>query len=273
MPRRHSAADLLRRRREASFLARKTILGLNPPAPIEEAGPRYSLVIFDLDGTLVDSSRDIAAAVNDVRAHHKLQPLPIETVRSHIGWRVAHLLQNSIPEVADLVRLGQDFLHTYRSRLVETTTLFPGALDVLSSLVEAGVRIAVATNKPEKLARELLRRLGVSLLFIDICGGDRYPEKKPHPRPLLELHERFGGTRPSLMVGDSMVDAQAATAAGLNACLVNTPTRRPSGRSEVLRFLDSLEEVLQVCRVPELVPPPTQVAPSTASARVAQVGP
>lgn len=253
MPRHHNGADLFRRRRGASFRARKQILGLNPPRPIEEAGPRFSLVIFDLDGTLVDSTRDIAQAVNDVRTHHKLPPLALDAIQAHIGWGVAHLLQNTIPEVNDLVRLGQDFLHTYRQRLVETTTLFPGALEMLSTLVEAGVRIAVATNKPEQLARELLRRLGVHLLFIDICGGDRYPEKKPHPRPLLELHERFGGPRASLMVGDSIVDAQAANAAGLSACLVNAKLKRPGGGSDRLMFLDSLDEIIPICKIPELV--------------------
>lgn len=245
--------DTLYKRRKAAQKARREILGLDVPPLIEEIkGPRYTLVILDLDGTLVDSTLDIASSVNDVRLINKLKPLRVDEIKKHIGWGVAHLLKNAIPESRDLVALGEQFLECYKARLVETTKLMPDAVEVLSTLVEAGIRLAVATNKPEALAKELLRRLGIHFLFVDIAGGDRYPEKKPHPRPILELHQRLGRGRESLVVGDSIVDAQAAHAAGLPACLVHYQIKKPEAQSESLRFLDGLGDLIGVCRVPDL---------------------
>jgi phosphoglycolate phosphatase len=189
-----------------------------------EGGPPLHgirLVVFDLDGTLVDSSRDLATAVNVTLA--RLVPgtpeLPHDQVRSFIGDGARILLSRSLA-AAGLGRTPEDalpvFLEAYAGCLLDTTRLYPGIDGALAALT--GRTLAVLTNKPGALSRRLLEGLGVLSRFAQVLGGDEIV-RKPDPSGLLRLlRENAVPAEAAVMVGDSANDVGTARAAGV-ACV------------------------------------------------------
>jgi phosphoglycolate phosphatase len=177
------------------------------------------LIVFDLDGTLVDSSRDLAAATNAALARLApgRPPLPVERVRSFVGDGARNLVARSLAHAR--LELPVDevlpvFLECYRSCLLDTTRLYPGVREALERLRDR--TLAVLTNKPGDLSRALLAGLGVAERFARIWGGGDTPERKPDPGGLLRLMEELGAAATAtLMVGDSAVDVRTARAAGV----------------------------------------------------------
>lgn len=176
------------------------------------------LVVFDLDGTLVDSSRDLAAAINATLA--RLAPgapqLPHEEVRSYIGDGARLLLSRSLA-AAGLPHPPEEalpvFLEAYAGCLLDSTRLYPGVSEALEAL--AGRALAVLTNKPGALSRRLLEGLGVGSRFRQVLGGDEIV-RKPDPSGLLRLLEANGAAADAaVMVGDSSNDVRTARAAGV----------------------------------------------------------
>jgi phosphoglycolate phosphatase len=186
---------------------------------------RIRLIVFDLDGTLVDSLADLAAAVND--ALHQVEPrsppLPVETVRTFIGDGARLLLARSLQAQGALESVDQIlplFLDSYRRGLMRSTTLYPGALPCLDAL--AGRHLAVLSNKPGDLSRELLTALGVSDRFVRIWGTGDVPERKPDPRGLLQLMAKLAvSAAETLVVGDSATDVRTARAASVSVVAVS----------------------------------------------------
>lgn len=177
------------------------------------------LVVFDLDGTLVDSSIDLASSVNALLA--ELAPgvpaLPLPVVRGFIGEGAAILISRSLARAGVAVPLEQAlpvFLAAYRRRLLETTRPYAGVPEALQAL--SGHTLAVLTNKPGDLSRLLLDGLGLSARFRHVLGGGDLPARKPDPVGLLELMRRTGcGLRQTLFVGDSRVDVETGRAAAV----------------------------------------------------------
>jgi phosphoglycolate phosphatase len=177
------------------------------------------LVVFDLDGTLVDSSRDLAAAVNAALA--RLAPgapaLPEPQVRGFIGDGAGQLVARSLAAAG--LALPTDevlpvFLDCYRAHLLDTTRLYPGVREVLERL--AGRTLAVLTNKPGDLSRAILAGLHVADRFARIWGGGDVPARKPDPAGLLKLMRELGATAAeTVLIGDSSVDVRTARAAGV----------------------------------------------------------
>ncbi|WP_428686723.1 phosphoglycolate phosphatase [Roseibium sp.] len=175
-------------------------------------------LIFDLDGTLIDSAPDLHAASNRLLAREDRPPLSLETVRSFIG--------NGIPTLVDRVmaasgidtgerdRLISEFVADYNARATELTRPYPGVVDALLRFRELGLRLAVCTNKPVTPTRTILEDLGLSHFFSAIVGGDSFPERKPDPRGVLSLARELGGLH-ALYIGDSEVDAETALRANL----------------------------------------------------------
>jgi len=182
------------------------------------------LVIFDLDGTLIDSKRDLADSVNATRAWAGLDPLTDEIVSSYVGNGAGVLIRRAFPGASEeeLSRFLAYFLDYYREHMLDATTLYPGVREGLDRLHKAEVAMAVLTNKPVRFSIRLLERLELDKHFFRIYGGNSFEEKKPHPMGINLLMAESGAERDrTVMVGDSAVDVRTARNAGVQACGVN----------------------------------------------------
>lgn len=180
------------------------------------------LVAFDLDGTLVDSSRDLAEATNALLADLGGAALSREVVVSLVGEGAAVLVRRALERAGlnpDTPHALERFLRHYDARLLDTTRPYPGMMDALNA-VRARHRVAVLTNKPERQTLQILKGLGMDGLFSDVIGGDSAHGRKPDPAGLLDLVARAGVTpAETLLVGDSPVDLETARRAGTHICL------------------------------------------------------
>ena len=187
------------------------------------------IVVFDLDGTLIDSAPDIRAAANKMLAQQGIAPLDLPTITSFIG--------NGLPKLVERVmeRTGLDLgrhdeltavtLAHYNAATTELTRPYPGVVDALKALQAAGYVLAMCTNKPEAPARAILRELEIEQFFNGVVGGDTLPVKKPNPEPLLHIIDQLGADR-AIYVGDSEVDAETAQRAGVHFALFTQGYRK-----------------------------------------------
>jgi phosphoglycolate phosphatase len=177
--------------------------------------------MFDLDGTLADTGRDLADAVNHTRAHFGLDPLPQELVCTHVGRGVEYLLKQSLPnQTGDRFKeVMAVFLEQYESHLLDNTVLYPGVHATLDYFGRK--RRVVVSNKMYRLTVAVLRGLEIEDQFDAILGGDSAVEKKPHPALLHEVLRRFScSPGKALMVGDGDTDIEAGKRAGVITCAV-----------------------------------------------------
>lgn len=192
-------------------------------------------LIFDLDGTLIDSAPDIHAAANKVFSAKGLSPFPFESVRGFIGNGVGVLIHRLLASrnLAGDTRLHAELVENFISLYEEAfdlTQLYPGVAEALTSLATAGHPLAICTNKPEGPARAALRHFGLQPLFPVVIGGDSLAQRKPDPAPLLAAVAALGGGR-ALFVGDSEVDAETAHAAGIPLALYTGGYRKAAADS------------------------------------------
>lgn len=210
------------------------------------------LIVFDLDGTLLDSTADLAAAVNAALREiaPSAPPLPVPLVRSLIGHGARSLIEGSLKQ-AGLPRPADDvlpiFLRHYEARLLETTRLYPGVAEGLAALT--GRALAVLSNKPGPMCRTILNGLGVAPFFARIWGAGDFPGRKPDPEPLRLLMRELGASpSDTLLVGDSAVDVQTGRAAGVAVVGVAWGLDPESLRAcPPDRILASLLELLELC--------------------------
>jgi phosphoglycolate phosphatase len=179
------------------------------------------LLVFDLDGTLIDSKLDLALAVNATRADAGLGPLPHEIVYSYVGNGAPVLIRKALGAAASHEQVEQGlqfFLNYYREHMLDNTTLYPGVAAGLEQWA-GKKKLAVLTNKPERFSRMILEGLGVGKRFERIYGGNSFETKKPDPYGLIRLMGELDVPSPrTLMVGDSAVDVQTARNAGVRSC-------------------------------------------------------
>lgn len=181
------------------------------------------LIAFDLDGTLIDSSRDLANSVNELLGELGAEPLPLEDVTKMIGEGAKVLIRRAlaasgIPEDADAI--GR-FLEIYDRKLLEHTRPYQGIAEVVRA-ARTHARVAVLTNKPLAPSEKVLAGLGMRELFDDVIGSDGLYPRKPDPAGLLALMQRAGATPGrTLMVGDSRIDYETAKGAAARCCLVS----------------------------------------------------
>ena len=182
---------------------------------------RFDHVAFDLDGTLVDSRADLAAATNHVRGRFGLAPLEPTSVYALVGEGARRLVERALgPDHAARVDDGiAVFLEYYGAHLLDGTRLYPGMDEALVQLADAGVALSVLSNKPVALSEAILRGLGVHDRFVAVLGGDSLPTRKPHPAGIARLRA-LTATAPSrmLLVGDSPIDVATAAADGSEFC-------------------------------------------------------
>ncbi len=197
------------------------------PIPVE----RLKLLVFDLDGTLIDSAQDLCNSVNSALKEFDHEPLPDPAIASFVGngapllmRRALALASNMTPEAVDedlFQKAYAFFLQYYREHKLDFTYAYAGVLEALKALQElhdqpgAERVMAVLTNKPVRPARGICEGLGLASYFLHIYGGDSFPVKKPDPFGLRSLMEETGA-RPeeTIMIGDSCVDMQTARNAG-----------------------------------------------------------
>ena len=175
-------------------------------------------VLFDLDGTLVDSLGDLTDAVNHVRKTFSLPLLNEKDVRLKVGKGSRNLIQQILPgySEAEITSALVMFLDYNRQHIAEKSRLFPGILNTLHDLAARHTRMAVITNKNEDLCLLLLHDLGIYNLFDCACGGDTYPERKPSPLPLLKIAEKLGvPPQECVMIGDSINDIESGQRAAM----------------------------------------------------------
>lgn len=180
------------------------------------------LLIFDLDGTLIDSRLDLAEAVNATRRHMGKDPLSNERVYSYVGNGAPVLIRRAMGEgatEAELQEALEFFMEYYGAHDLDYTTLYPGVKASLERLNAAGKRMAVLTNKPVRMSRHIVQGLGVGEHFFQVYGGNSFDFKKPNPVGVEALIKEAGANRSStLMVGDSSVDVQTARNAQIQCC-------------------------------------------------------
>ena len=182
---------------------------------------RYDHVAFDLDGTVIDSRADLAAATNHVLRSFGRAEIPPRAVYDLVGEGARRLVERALGEANDAqVDEGvRRFLDYYGQHLLDATVLYPGIADALDVLSRAGVALTVLSNKPEAYGRTILDGLGVLGRFQAIVGGDSLPTRKPDPAGVDHLTRLTGATRArTLLVGDSPVDVATAENAGIDFC-------------------------------------------------------
>jgi len=183
------------------------------------------LVIFDLDGTLVDSKLDLVHSVNAARGLMHLPPISDEVVASYVGNGAPVLMRRALgPDAGeeDVRRALEFFLAYYRDHMLDNTRLYPGVREALDRLAEGGARMAVLTNKPVRFSQAIVDGLGLRGHFFRVYGGNSFEQKKPDPVGIETLLGETGVPRErAVMVGDSAVDIRTARNARITACGVS----------------------------------------------------
>jgi phosphoglycolate phosphatase len=180
------------------------------------------IVVFDLDGTLVDTAPDLINALNFVLDREGLAPVPLHAARTMIGAGARKLIERGLEvdgraaSVEDITRLTSDFIDYYAAHIADASRPFEGLEGALDHLQASGYRFAVCTNKLEWLSKLLLDQLGLSSRFAAICGADTFGVSKPDPAILQQTVARAGGQLSSaIMVGDAGPDVGVARRAGI----------------------------------------------------------
>ncbi|WP_414473129.1 phosphoglycolate phosphatase [Microvirga sp. M2] len=209
-------------------------------------------IIFDLDGTLVDSARDLQDATNALLAEEGLRQISLDETKSMIGDGAAKLVERAVSATGgDMTRLPAlvaRFLEIYQANASRHTEAYPGVADTLAGLRGLGLPLAVVTNKPHAATMDILEALGLRGYFDAVIGGDTLPERKPHPAPVLMALGQLGvAPEAALMVGDNYHDVQAARAAGVRAFAVTYGySHKPHAELGADRLIATMAELLPV---------------------------
>lgn len=193
--------------------------------PEAEFWQRLRVLIFDLDGTLIDSKLDLALAVNATLTEFGFPELPQEEIFSYIGQGAPMLVRRALGHTDDdaLVEKALPFfLRYYREHMLDNTVAYPGVRAGLEQLARDGRILTVLTNKPERISREILAGLDLAGFFASVYGGNSFERKKPDPIGVETILRETGvGPDETLFVGDSEIDVQTARNAGVRVCGVN----------------------------------------------------
>ena len=176
-------------------------------------------VLFDLDGTLIDSAPDLAGAVNDMRRARAMPALPTEELRPMVGSGARGMVGQAFgvqPADAEFLSLRDEFLQRYEARMTLETVVFPAMVPVLETLARARLPWGIVTNKADRFSRPLVSAMPALDDAATLVCGDTTPHAKPHPAPLLEAARRMGiEAARCIYVGDDLRDVQAGKAAGM----------------------------------------------------------
>ena len=186
-------------------------------------------VVFDLDGTLIDSLPDVLVSLNLLLAEDNRRPLNLAELRNLVGRGATPMVENAysmtgqtIKSTSQLKDTVHRYLKYYKSNPVGNTVIFPNVIDTLEKLKQKGFSMGICTNKPFEMTLLVLEGLGINIFFDGVTGGDNLPYNKPDPRHILKTLELMKSeSSSSVMVGDSWVDIKAARNSGLPVIAVN----------------------------------------------------
>lgn len=214
----------------------------------------YRAILFDLDGTLVDSIHDIAAAANAMLVQLGFQPLNQDLIATFVGKGIDALIWQCLLEVVaedspspELYQQGRAaFAQAYQKQLATAqTALYPKVRTGLQAFQDSGAQLAIVTNKPLANTQVILKQTGLDSFFTEVVGGDSCEEKKPHPLPLLYACAQMNvEPAQALMIGDSINDVQAARAAGIDVLVLpyGYNQGRPVSELEANAIVPSIED-------------------------------
>ncbi|MFB3923767.1 MAG: HAD family hydrolase [Terriglobia bacterium] len=178
------------------------------------------LLIFDLDGTLIDSKLDLALGVNAMRVQRGLAPLDSDVIGTYVGHGVANLVRRSLGEgasEAEVEACVEAFIEHYRAHMLDNTVPYPGVIEALEAL--RGRSLAVLSNKPVVFSREILAGLNMARFFAFVYGGNSFDRKKPDPAGVRKLMaDLHSGPQQTLIIGDSDTDVLTGRNAGVWTC-------------------------------------------------------
>lgn len=187
--------------------------------------PAIQAVLFDLDGTLVDSAPDLAGAGNELRAARGLDPLPYERFRPLVGTGargMVHVALDIGPDHPEFISLRDEFLARYEARMTRGTRLFAPVAGLLDALEARRLPWGIVTNKARRFTTPLVQALGLDRRAATVVSGDTTPHSKPHPAPLLEAARQLNlSPTACLYVGDDLRDVQAGRSAGMRTVAVS----------------------------------------------------
>jgi len=208
-------------------------------------------VLFDLDGTLIDSLADLTDAVNHMLAGFGRPPLAEATVRTLVGRGARNLVQRALgtSETGEVER-GLGLFTAYNTaHIADKSRLYPGVVETLSTLSSHGYTCAVVSNKNADLSRLILITLGIESFFAAVYGGDSCPEMKPSPLPLLSVLSELGAdVGEAVMVGDSINDILAGKRAGITTIGCNWGYGGPDELAEADYLATSMQQVSDIIR-------------------------
>jgi phosphoglycolate phosphatase len=180
------------------------------------------LITFDLDGTLIDSSDDLANSVNAMLMHFNRRPIPADVIQTYVGNGADVLVRRALGDQTlndTYEKALAFFLDYYGQHSLEYTGLYTGVRELIEDLKSMDHQLAVLTNKPVKISEDILKGLKLGKHFFRIYGGDSFPTKKPDPAGLLTILSEAGvQPREALLIGDSAVDVQTAHNSGVRCC-------------------------------------------------------
>lgn len=205
------------------------------------------LLIFDLDGTLIDSLSDLTAAVNLLRYSRGMTNLSRSDVRSLVGQGARRLVERALPRLSpeETDRALADFLAYNRKHIADRTVLYPGVRETLAALEGLGFKLAIVSNKNEDLCCRVLDALTIRDFFCGLLGADSLPERKPHPAPLLKLMEFFAvSPGETVMIGDSINDIDAGRGAGVTTVGCSWGYGQPGELTNADYRISSFPEIL-----------------------------
>jgi phosphoglycolate phosphatase len=210
-------------------------------------------IVFDLDGTLVDSAPDLMGTLNVILAREGAAPLPIEKAHSLLGAGARALLERGFAVEGRLIDparmdvLYRDFLDHYADHLADESRPFDGALEAVEALGAKGHVLAICTNKVTWHSEKLMEALGLSHHFATICGRDAFPYFKPDARHLtLTIEQARGDPRRAVMVGDSATDVETARNAGVpSICVDFGYTDTPASELGATRVISHFDELCE----------------------------
>ena len=213
-------------------------------------------IVFDLDGTLVDTAPDLIDTLNVILARHDVRPVALGEARTMIGAGIKPLLIRALASkglelpATEIDQLYEEYLKLYANHIADRSRAFPGVEEALDRLAARGCALAVCTNKLEWFAVRLMEELGMAPRFAAICGQDTFPMRKPDPEMLRLTIARAGGDPAhAVMVGDSITDVKTARAAALPVVVVDfgyTEIPPPElGADRLISHFDSLVPAIE----------------------------